>query len=133
MVLNSSKRRTKKFIWNPFKPTKRDIARTKELAAKNLILADILGFLFPVFILIYLNRIENYLKIVAYMIIISISIGIISLVHLVMNQEQSYEEVSTMYNVYKTMMGLTTELFRIAAIVENSLAVILARKRQSKA
>ena len=45
--------------WNPFIPTKRDIQRTDELAAKNVAVAGILTFLFAPAGLIYLNRVSK--------------------------------------------------------------------------
>lgn len=57
--------------WNPFIPTARDLARTDELASKNLATAGIITFLFFPAGLIYLNRGVNTAKIFGYALILT--------------------------------------------------------------
>lgn len=58
--------------WNPFIPTERDLARTDELASKNVITTGIITFLFLPAGLIYLNRGVNTSKIFGYALILTI-------------------------------------------------------------
>lgn len=64
--------------WNPFIPTKRDIKRTNELAAKNPTIAGILTFLFVPVGLIYLNRGVNALKILGYVFAMGFVFGLVA-------------------------------------------------------
>ncbi|MEH1806009.1 SHOCT domain-containing protein [Nostoc sp.] len=65
-------------LYNPFIPTKRDIQRTNELAAKNTILAGTLTFVFIPAGLFYLNRDINCLKIVGYIFAVSFIFAVLT-------------------------------------------------------
>ncbi|MBV6623953.1 MAG: hypothetical protein KI793_13620 [Rivularia sp. (in: Bacteria)] len=118
--------------WNPFIPTKRDIQRTNKLAGKNIILAGALGFLFPVGVLIYLNRGENYFKFVLYYIIINFSLAIMFAIYIVINKDKSYEDIGQIPKILNKVIDVVYEIGRIAATVENIRAITLARKRKSE-
>jgi len=103
--------------WNPFAPTKRDIERTEKLAEKSPVVTGVLGILFPVVAMIYLNRGRNSLKILGYLFVISFSIGVVAAV----------SKVSQ-----KQLAPITHALSLGGSIVlttENIRAVTLARKR----
>lgn len=112
---------------------KRDVNRTEDLASKNPILASILGIIFPVAAIIYLDRIENFLKILSYMIIMSFTLIILLIIYIIVNKDKDYKEVIQFIDDCKTMMNFINELCPIAASEENTIAIILARKRKSKA
>ena len=132
MKFNSNREQYKSSNWNPFAPTKRDIERTAYLASKSPIIASILGFLFPIAAIFYVNRIENFLKIMAYMIILSFSLVIILSIYIIFNKDKGYEEVSQIFDKCKIILEFITELCPIAATEENTIAIILARKRKSE-
>lgn len=69
---------TAKNSWNPFIPTKKDIARTDELASKNATLAGILTLFFTPAGLLYLNRGVNPLKIIGYVFAICFMFGLVA-------------------------------------------------------
>lgn len=64
--------------WNPFVPTKKDIARTDELASKNAALAGTLSFFFIPVGLLYLYRGINALKILGYVFAVSFMFGLVA-------------------------------------------------------
>lgn len=118
MTFNSNEDQNNSSAWNPFLPTKRDIDRTEELAGKNPVIAGFLTFLFPLAAIVYLNRGVNNLKILGYVVLVSFSLGVVSV-------NQSNKEAEAM-GEFVGVVGL------IAMITENSRAVTLARKRQSE-
>ena len=132
MTFYSKERQYEGSNWNPFVPTRRDIKRTNKLAGKNPILVGALVFLFPVGAIVYLNRIENFFKFLAYFIIISLTIVIMFGVYVVINKDKGYEEISKVAQVYDSMINIVYLLSRIAVTVESFRAVTLARKRQSE-
>jgi hypothetical protein len=100
-------------IWNPFLPTKRDIARTDELASKNAVLTGILSYFFVPAGLLYLNRGANTLKIFGYIFAISFMFGLVA---------RSEEDPKTFRNLLS--------LFGAGAIAtEQVMAVNKARQR----
>ena len=104
--------------WNPFIPTKRDIQRTDELAAKNVAVAGILTFLFAPAGLIYLNRGVNALKIVGYVFAVSFAIGLIA----------QPKEDSDSYSIGQ----LVGSIGGIAMTAEQIMAVNKAQQRLQK-
>ena len=101
--------------WNPFEPTKKDLERTEKLAKKNPTVAGILGFLFPLAAMIYLNRGVNTLKILGYVFIAGFIIGFTM-------SESSEEDIDVMCNV----VGLSGT---VAIAAEHFMAVEKARQR----
>ncbi|ELS01690.1 hypothetical protein Xen7305DRAFT_00013950 [Xenococcus sp. PCC 7305] len=75
--------------WNPFLPTAKDLARTEELASKNVVTAGALSFVFFPAGLIYLNRGINGLKILGYICAVSFLLGFI-----VKTKEKSHDLVA---------------------------------------
>jgi len=103
--------------WNPFAPTKRDIERTEKLAEKSPVVTGVLGSIFPVIAMIYLNRGRNSLKILGYLFVISFSIGVVATVSKV-----SQKQLAPI--THALSLGGT-----VALTLENIRAVTLARKR----
>ena len=107
------------YAFNPFLPTRRDIERTDELARKNPVLAGFLTFFLLPLGMLYLNRGVNGLKILGYTFIVAFIVG-------ATNYNKSDKELEAM----SEPVGV---IGSIAAIVESTRAVTLARKRQSEA
>ncbi|MGB3759987.1 MAG: hypothetical protein WBA07_27035 [Rivularia sp. (in: cyanobacteria)] len=118
MTFNSNEDQNNNSAWNPFLPTKKDIERTERLASKSPFVAGFLTFLFPLAAMCYLNRGVNNLKILGYVVLVSFTLGIMSV-----NKSNQESEA----------MGESVGIFGlIAMITENTRAVTLARKRQSE-
>jgi hypothetical protein len=105
--------------WNPFISTKRDIQRTDKLAAKNVILAGILTFLFAPAGLIYLNRGINALKIVGYSFAVGFTIALIA--------AQPKENSNS-----RSIGRLTGSITGIVMTAEQIMAVNKAKQRLQK-
>ncbi len=131
MTFYSKQKQYKGSIINPFVPTKRDIERTEVLADKNLVIAGLFGFFIPIGAMIYLNRVSNNLKIVAYFAIISFAI-VFTFLYTSINQNKSYEEARKSAEKYDAILQVVQVLGSIAFMTENVRAVTLARKRQSE-
>jgi len=130
MTFNSNEEQYQGSAFNPFVPTKRDIARTEELANKNHIVAGLLGFIFPIAAMIYLNRASNNLKMIAYSFVIGTAVGF---TFITTNQNKDVEEVIESSQGYNAIGRVFNLLGSIAFMTENGRAVTLARKRQSEA
>ncbi|MGB3638567.1 MAG: hypothetical protein WBA39_13475 [Rivularia sp. (in: cyanobacteria)] len=132
MTFNSNEEQYKGSALNPFVPTKRDIERTEVLADKNIIIAGLFGFFIPIGAMIYLNRVSNNLKIIAYFAPISFAI-VFTFLYTSINQNKSYEEARKSAENYDAILHVVQVLGSIAFMTENARAVTLARKRQSEA
>lgn len=132
MTFQSKGSQHKRINWNPFLPTKRDIERTNKLAEKNPILVGALVFFLPVGAIIYLNRGENYLNFIVYLIIISLIIVIMFAIYVVINKDKGYEDIGEIAKVCDSMIEVVYVVIRIGATVESIGAVTLARKRKSE-
>ena len=104
------------YAFNPFLPTKRDIERTDELANKNPVIAGLLTFFLLPLGMLYLNRGINGFKILGYTFLVAFIVGAI-------NYNKSDKELEAM----SEPVGVVGS---IAAIVESTRAVTLARERQ---
>lgn len=135
MTFQVNQEQYKGSVFNPFVPTKRDIQRTEELATKNPVIAGLLGFLFPIGVCIYLNRISNNLKINLYFLILAAPIMFAFLSEpkkSYENEEQFLEDVDRIIQKYSPIMSGVSFLGNIAMMAENTRAVTLARKRKSE-
>lgn len=142
MTFESNDNQYKGSVFNPFVPTKRDIARTEELASKNQIITGILGFIFPIGAAFYLNRISNSLKLGFYFLIITFPIMFALQSKLIeqfnnienaeqLTEEQLIEKVNAINQEYMPIMVGINFLGGIAFMAENARAITLARKRKS--
>lgn len=118
MTFNSNEEPKNNSVWNPFVPTKRDIERTEELANKNPFIAGLLTFFLLPLGMLYLNRGINGLKILGYTFLVAFILGMA-------NYNKSDKEIEAMGESVGVIGG-------IAAIVESTRTVTLARKRQSE-
>ncbi len=104
-------------FFNPLATTERDLARTQELAGKNLLLVVLGGLILsPIGSSLYLGRGINFLKIFAYMIVISFTVG------------ASVSERETAKNLGEGIGRIAGSI----AIMEQVGAVKKARKRLSQ-
>ena len=118
MRFNPDEESNSDYAFNPFLPTRRDIERTDELARKNPVQAGFLTFFLLPLGMLYLNRGINGIKILGYTFIVAFMLGIA-------NYNKSDKQVEAMGESVGVIGG-------IAAIVESTRTVTLARKRQSE-
>ncbi|AFY52656.1 hypothetical protein Riv7116_0041 [Rivularia sp. PCC 7116] len=118
MTFNSNQDQENNSPWNPFVPTARDIERTDELAGKNPAIAGVLSFFLLPAAMIYLNRGINNLKILGYVFVAGVMIGMVT------SNRNSRDT-----NPAANLIGV---LGNIAVIAENTRTITLARKRQSE-
>jgi hypothetical protein len=88
--------------WNPFVPTEKDLVRTEELASKNAVIAGVLSFVFFPAGLIYLNRAINSLKILGYMVAVSLILSLGT------NTKENSDDLSNLVSCL-ALGALTTE------------------------
>lgn len=134
MTFNSNQEQYKGSIWNPFVPTKKDIARTDELASKNPVIAGLSGLL-PFADTIYLNRTSNHIKIGIYfsIFLIPIMFAFLSDIRKSPENVETFDEFTD--KITRKYIPIMTGLYvvsSIASMAENARAVTLARKRQSE-
>jgi len=103
--------------WNPFSPTERDIQRTQELALKNAIFVGLLTYFLPFTGMIYLNRGINNLKIIGYLFLLLVVLGI--------GNGKNSGSAKDSEGTSDFLLGSCD----ISMIVENVRAITLARKR----
>jgi hypothetical protein len=115
--INPNENQIEHSSWNPFVPTERDINRTEELAKKDPVMAGFLTFLLLPAAMIYLNRGVNNLKILAYVFVAAFFVAFGTY-----NSKNRESEADVLCNI----VGFAGS---IAAIIENSRSVTLARKR----